>query len=134
MSFGSRYPPGLNDVIRHAQRLKDYLARKERTTYPFDPASPWLTGRSGEVQCVVALIALDWHEGRVTTEAAVAKLGRYVRDLHDGLAMHLDIEMPPCCRAMPAEALPGPPRRAPARPTRTASTVTAALRGPSPAP
>ncbi len=98
MAFPRRYPPELEDVLQHAQRLREFIARKERATYIVDPGGPWIAGRAGEIQCVVALAALDWHEGRHCTEGAVASLNRYLRGLHDGLAMHLDIDQPPCCR------------------------------------
>ncbi|MGH7269291.1 MAG: hypothetical protein ACREJ3_02580 [Polyangiaceae bacterium] len=97
------YPPALRDVIRHAERLKGLLIDRERSVYPFDAGGPWLTGRSGEVQCVVALLTMDWHEGRASTATTITEIGRYLRDVHDGLAIHLDIGMPSCCH---------PPRRA----------------------
>jgi len=99
MLLPRRYPPELDAVLQHAQRLREFIARKERSTYIFDPGGPWIAGRSGEIQCVVALVALDWHEGRHGTEGAVLSLNRYLRGLHDGLAMHLDIDQPPCCRS-----------------------------------
>ena len=46
---------------------------------------------------LVALVALDWHHKRLSGEAAATKLARYVKEIHDGLAMHLDVGMPPCC-------------------------------------
>ncbi len=48
---------------------------------------------------MVALVALDWHQQRLASDVAAAKLAQYVRDIHDGMAMHLDIGRPPCCRA-----------------------------------
>jgi hypothetical protein len=97
-SFGTRYPVVLQAVMNHAQRLRLFLEDRERRMDPYDPATPWLTGRAGEVQCVIALAALDWHQGRLSGEAGAAKLARYIKDIHDGMAMHLDIGMPPCCR------------------------------------
>jgi hypothetical protein len=86
--------------------LREFLAHRERTTLPSDPIAPWLLGRSGEIQCVVALVALDWYQARVDEALAVAKLTRYLKDIHDGVAMHLDIGLPPCCRRGPALARP----------------------------
>jgi hypothetical protein len=103
MLIRRRYPPELDAVLEHARRLQDFIGRKERAIYIFDPGGPWIAGRAGEIQCVVALVAMDWHEGRHDTEAAVASLNRYLRGLHDGLAMYLDIEQPPCCRPLPKE-------------------------------
>jgi|HubBroStandDraft_6_1064221.scaffolds.fasta_scaffold147663_2 hypothetical protein len=111
MPLPRRYPPELDAVLQHAQRLREFIARKERATYILDPGGPWIAGRSGEIQCVVAIVALDWHEGRHGTEGAVVSLNRYLRELHDGLAMHLDVGQPPCCR--PPRDRPTP--RSPAR-------------------
>jgi hypothetical protein len=106
MDLGRPYPPALDDVIRHAQRLREYLSRREETTYPFHPGGAWLTGRAGEVQCVVALVAVDWYAARVSTDAAIVRLNRYLREMHDGLAMHLDVGRPPCCSTRPRAASP----------------------------
>jgi hypothetical protein len=111
-----RYPPELEAVLQHAQRLREFIGRKERGTYIVDAGGPWIAGRSGEIQCVVALMAIDWHEGRQTTAEAIASLNRYLRALHDGLAMHLDIDQPPCCRT-PRE--PSPSKRSTDRLART---------------
>lgn len=107
-SFGTRYPVVLQAVMNHAQRLRGFLEERERRTHPGDAGAQWVTGRAGEVQCVVALVALDWHQQRLSTEAAATTLARYVREIHDGLAMHLDIGMPPCCRAPLARAASRP--------------------------
>ncbi len=96
--FGTRYPVVLQAVMNHAQRLQTFIEERERRTRRGDAAGRWLTGRSGEIQCVVALVALDWHQQRISSEAAATTLARYIREIHDGLAMHLDVAMPPCCR------------------------------------
>jgi hypothetical protein len=110
--FGTRYPVALQAVMNHAQRLRSFLEDRESRAHPCDPGAHWIIGRAGEVQCVVALVALDWHQKRLSGEAAATKLARYVRDIHDGLAMHLDVGMPPCCvvplRAVQARQVPGP--------------------------
>jgi hypothetical protein len=103
---GTRYPIVLQAVMNHAQRLRTFLNEREGRMRPGDAGLHWLTGRAGEVQCVVALIALDWHQDRLSSDAAAAKLARYVREIHDGLAMHLDIGMPPCCRMPLGRAAP----------------------------
>jgi hypothetical protein len=97
-TFGTHYPIVLQAVMNHAQRLRTFVEDREGRARPGDPGAPWLTGRAGEIQCVVALVALDWHQQRLSGEAAAVKLARYVREIHDGLAMHLDVGMPPCCR------------------------------------
>jgi hypothetical protein len=90
--------------MNHAQRLRGFLEERERKTRLGDPGAPWLIGRAGEVQCVVALIALDWYQERYAAQEAAVRLARYVREIHDGLAMHLDIAMPPCCKLPLARA------------------------------
>jgi hypothetical protein len=111
-SFGTRYPVVFQAVMNHAQRLRRFIEDRESRARPGDGGAQWLTGRAGEIQCVVALIALDWHQQRLSGDAAAAKLARYVKDIHDGLAMHLDIGMPPCCREplrrAGAPQVPGP--------------------------
>ena|SRR6185437_8950617 len=109
-SFGVRYPVVLQAVMNHAQRLRAFLADREARLRHGDAGEAWLIGRGGEVQCVVAIVALDWHQQRVSGEEAAARLSRYVREIHDGMAMHLDVGMPPCCR-MPL-ARTRPPSRA----------------------
>jgi hypothetical protein len=101
---GTRYPAVLQAVMSHAQRLRGFLEERERKTGPNDACAPWLIGRAGEIQCVVALIALDWYQERLSSQEAALRLSRYVREMHDGLAMHLDVEMPPCCRLPLARA------------------------------
>lgn len=111
--FGTRYPVVLQAVIDHAQRLRRFVEDREGRARPGDAGAQWLTGRAGEIQCVVALVALDWHQQRLSGEDAAVKLARYVKEIHDGMAMHLDIGMPPCCRvplsrAARAPQVPGP--------------------------
>jgi hypothetical protein len=105
---GTRYPAVLQAVMNHAQRLRGVLEERERRTLPGDPDAAWLIGRAGEVQCVVALTALDWYQERYSGQEAAVRLQRYVREIHDGLAMHLDIAMPPCCKPRLARAAPQP--------------------------
>jgi len=100
-------------VMNHAQRLRSFVEDRESRARPGDPGVQWLTGRGGEIQCVVALIALDWHQQRLSSEAAATKLSRYVKDIHDGLAMHLDIGTPACCRVPLKRALAVPRGSAP---------------------
>jgi hypothetical protein len=94
------YPIVLRAVMNHAQRLRSFIAERENHLSPGEAAAPWLIGRAGEIQCMVALITLDWHQERLSTEAAAARLARYLKDLHDGLAMHIDVAMPPCCQTL----------------------------------
>jgi hypothetical protein len=106
---GTRYPAVLQAVMNHAERLRGFLLERERKVRVGDPGASWIIGRAGEVQCVVALIALDWYEERYTGQEAAIRLSRYVREIHDGLAMHLDIAMPPCCKLRLARASLQPP-------------------------
>jgi hypothetical protein len=105
--FGPFYPLVLQAVMNHAERLAELLAQRERVTRDFDVGGVWLIGRATELQCVAAMIAVDWQERRLPTAAAAGKLARYVRELHDGLAMHLDVAVPACCHAPPAATRPG---------------------------
>jgi hypothetical protein len=110
---GTRYPVVLRAVMNHAQRLRSFIADRENHMSREDAAAPWLIGRAGEIQCVVALVALDWHQERLSTEAAAARLARYVKDLHDGLAMHIDVDMPPCCQSLQRGTAAGARRATP---------------------
>jgi hypothetical protein len=95
---GTRYPAVLQAAMNHALRLRAFLEERERAARPNDPEAAWLIGRAGEVQCVVAILALDWYHERLSGPDAALRLSRYLREIHDGLAMHLDVGMPPCCR------------------------------------
>jgi hypothetical protein len=88
----------LRAVMSHAERLADLLGRVEQAAAPFPPACVWLIGRAAELQCIVHLVASDWQVGRLSAEAAARRLNLYVKELHDGMAMHLDIGTPVCCR------------------------------------
>jgi hypothetical protein len=96
--YGTRYPVVLRAVMNHAERLRSFIEDREGHVRAGDPVAPWLIGRGGEIQCVVALVALDWHQQRLSNEAAATVLARYVKDIHDGLAMHMDVGLPPCCQ------------------------------------
>ncbi len=110
----SPYPVALESVIQHARRLQTFLDEREARVLPDDPMAPWIVGRAGEVQCVVAIVAIDWHQQRVSDEEAAARLGRYLREMHDGLAMHFDVAMAPCCAgADPNRAPAGRPAHRP---------------------
>src|SRR5258708_8804001 len=118
--FGPFYPVIFQAVINHAERLAELLAQRERVTREFDAGALWLMGRAAELECVAAMVVVDWQEGRLPAEAAASKLARYVRELHDGLAMHLDVEMPACCHA-PLATSPGPGGLKHRRPSRLAA-------------
>jgi hypothetical protein len=92
------YPPVLQVVLDHAARLAELLTQRERACTPEEAGALWLAGRATEVQCVAAAAAVDWHEGRRSAASAAGRLARYLRDLHEGLAIHLGVGMPSCCR------------------------------------
>jgi hypothetical protein len=93
----SPYPPILQSVMNHAWRLQEFFDAVEEQLEGRDSLEPWVIGRAGELQCFVAIVALDWHHKRTSDGEAAARLARYVRDMHDGIAMHLDVGLPPCC-------------------------------------
>jgi hypothetical protein len=108
-AYDTRYPVVLQAVMNHAQRLQSFLEDREKRARLGDTGAMWLSGRAGEIQCVVALVAIDWHQQRLSTEAAASGLARYIKAIHDGLAMHMDVGLPSCCQGAPRrKPLAGP--------------------------
>ncbi len=97
--FGPYYPLVLDAVMRHAERMSELLMLRERNTAPGAPGHGWLVGRAAELRCVAAVLGRDWHDGKLTPGAAAVELARYLRQNHDGLALHLNLERPSCCLA-----------------------------------
>ncbi|HEV3194196.1 MAG TPA: lamin tail domain-containing protein [Polyangiaceae bacterium] len=95
--FGPYYPLVLDAVMRHAERLTELLALRERALSHGDPGWPWLIGRAAELRCVAAVLGADWHRGRLSADVAAVELAQYVRHLHQGLAEQLGIRKPACC-------------------------------------
>jgi hypothetical protein len=96
--FGPYYPLALESVMRHAERLTELLTLCERRVAPHDAGGAWITGRAAELRCVATVIGRDWHDGTVSADAAAARLTRHIKHLHEGLAQHLGLRWPSCCR------------------------------------
>jgi hypothetical protein len=95
--FGPYYPLGLDAVMRHAERLTELLALRERGLSHGDPGWPWLIGRAAELRCVASVLGAEWHKGRLSADVAAVELAQYVGHLHQGLAEQLGIRKPACC-------------------------------------
>jgi len=95
--FGPYYPLVLDAVMRHAERLTELLALRERALSHNDPGRPWIIGRAAELRCVASVLGADWHGGRLSADVAAVELAQYVRHLHQGLAEQLGIRKPACC-------------------------------------
>jgi hypothetical protein len=137
--FGPYYPLALESVMRHAERLTELLTLRERGVAPHDAGGAWITGRAAELRCVATVIGRDWHDGTVSADAAAARLAQHIKQLHEGLAEHLGLQWPSCCRpnlsrasSVHSTASRGrPPAAEPGLPT--IATDSAASRGRRPA-
>jgi hypothetical protein len=98
MPFGPYYPVVLDTVMRHAERQFELLRLRERMANRRDPGRLWLAGRARELRSVANLVARDWHDGRLSAVAAARELTRHIAFVHEGLARHVGIKRPSCCR------------------------------------
>ena len=96
--FGPHYPPALQRVVNHAERIADLLATPELSA----GGEPWVVGRSEEIASYVGVVAADWRAGMTTEDAAAVTIGRYLVELHDGLSLHFGIRQPRCCNTTDA--------------------------------
>lgn len=94
--FGPFYPPRLQSVVNHAERLSELLAKKLRGT-PRGAAHAWLVGRGDEIACFVEHVAREWSSGALAETAAAKALAEYLDALHVGLGKQLRIASPACC-------------------------------------
>jgi hypothetical protein len=95
--FGPFYPPALQVVINHAERLSELLVIHELAPPTQEWAQAWMTGRADEIARFVEHVALLWREGTLTDADAAATLDGYLAGLHEGLAKHLKCAAPSCC-------------------------------------
>ncbi len=107
--FGPFYPPTLQQVVNHAEKLREVVAIHELTPPSDEWAEVWLLGRAQEIGEFVGEIARAWRGGEISDQKAARSLVGYIESLHAGLARHLGVTVPTCCRASPnATALGGP--------------------------
>jgi hypothetical protein len=97
-TFGPFYPPLLQDLVNHAERLATML---ERTPVPdaADVASAWIVGRAGEIECFVGAVLSDWGDARISRGHAFRAINAYLGDLHEDLPRRLGGRRPRCCNA-----------------------------------
>ena len=78
------YPPRLQEVVHHADRLCELIAVHELTPPRDEWAAAWLFGRAEEI--------LDsWRDGHTEEAKARATLEEYMVSLREGLAKHLGV-------------------------------------------
>jgi hypothetical protein len=82
--FGPKYPRALQQVVNHAERFCDLLARLSSAASRDAQGGAWLTGRSREVEVVLKLGLADWASGQRSMEDAARSISAYLLDLHAG--------------------------------------------------
>jgi hypothetical protein len=95
--FGPFYPPALQAVVNHAERLAELLGIHELAPPTQEWALAWTTGRADEVVRFVEHVVGLWRGEGLDEAAAAATLDGYLAALHEGLARHLGCEAPSCC-------------------------------------
>jgi hypothetical protein len=107
--FGPFYPPALQDLVNHAERLADVLVAHELSPPEDEWAQAWLLGRANEVTQYVEHVVASWRVRRLDELAAAGALEGYLAIVHDGMARHLAHAPKTCCRAPDATTRPLPP-------------------------
>jgi hypothetical protein len=97
--FGPFYPPALQAVVNHAERLTELLGVHELAPPTQEWAQAWMTGRADEIVRFVEDVVVLWRAGEVGDADATATLDGYLVALHEGLAKHLRCGAPSCCVA-----------------------------------
>jgi hypothetical protein len=97
-TFGPFYPPLLQDVVNHAERMVTMLGRTP-VADAADEASAWLVGRAGEIECFVSAVIGDWSEARISAGHALGEINAYLNELHCDLPRRLGVRRPRCCAA-----------------------------------
>ena len=95
--FGPFYPPALQAVINHAERLSELLGIHELAPPTQEWALVWMTGRADEIVRFVEHVVALRREGTLTDADAAATLAGYLAAVHEGLATHLKCAAPSCC-------------------------------------
>jgi hypothetical protein len=104
--FGPFYPPALQAVINHAERLSDLLAVRELTPPAEEWAGAWTIGRADEVARFAEHVVGLWQERRLGDRGAASMLEGYLAVVHEGLARHFGRAAPSCCQAASADTAP----------------------------
>jgi len=86
--FIPRYPPALQQVVQHADRLCELIAVHELTPPCDEWAAAWLFGRAEEMAILAQDILDSWRDGRMEEASCRATLEAYLASLHDGLARY----------------------------------------------
>ena len=97
--------------MNHANRLRSFVEDREARARPGDPGLQWLTGRAGEIRCVVALVASRLGTSSacparrrrpsspVTSETSTMAAGHASRRRDAALLPGSPANAPPVCRA-----------------------------------
>ena len=108
-AFGPFYPPDLQAVVNHAERLADLLVAHELSPPEDEWAQAWLLNRAAEVAQYVEHVVASWRTGGVDEATAARALDGYLVIVHDGMARHLAHAPKTCCRAQDSTTRPLPP-------------------------
>ena len=98
--FGPFYPPKLQAVVNHAERLAHALSSMEgRPPHGAgERVMAWIVGRHDEIEQFVRQVTVE-----CTTEAAALEaISAYLAALHHGFVVH-GLGPPPCCADPVAE-------------------------------
>ena len=94
-AFGPFYPAQLQEVINHAERMAERLARLR--VEGDAAASAWLLGRVEEIETFVEHVAHEWRTLGLDPHAATRAVATYLEMLHDGMRVHFGDVSPRCC-------------------------------------
>jgi hypothetical protein len=96
--FGPFYPPALQTLVDHAERLADLLAVRELTLPVEEWAQAWTMGRADEIVRFTEHVVGLWERLRLGDGAAASMLEGYLAIVHEGLAIYFARKPPSCCK------------------------------------
>jgi hypothetical protein len=108
-AFGPFYPPRLQQVVNHAERLSELLMAHELSPPEDEWAQAWVMGRVEEVARFTEHVTSSWRGGRLDEASAAKALAGYLATVHEGMAVRLGCTSPVCCAAAEATTRPSPP-------------------------
>jgi hypothetical protein len=108
-AFGPFYPPELQVVVNHAERLSDLLVAHELSPPTDEWAVAWVVGRANEVAELALDVTSSWRAGTLDVTSAAAVLRTYLASLHEGMARHLAHTPARCCLSEDETTNPGAP-------------------------